>query len=207
MMPAEMTAMTPTPTPLRYSESPAALLDLLQCLTRALRDEARHGAIEHGLLLVHWQVLWFLRAANRYSNTVQTLVAYLGQTKGSVSKSVQLLETRGFLLRRQDMKDKRVMRLELTNMGKDILGSIDAGGNWQHVANHLSQAQVVNAIELLTALLGNWQRVSAGSSFGVCRTCSLFQIETDNQFRCGMTLEPLSSFDSGQICQAHNVPQ
>lgn len=199
--------MTHLPTPLFYRESPAALLDLLQCLTRALRDEVRHGANAHGLLLVHWQVLWFLRAANRYSNTVQTLVAYLGQTKGSVSKSVQLLEARDLLLRQQDTKDKRVMRLELTSLGKDILASIDGAGNWQHAANHLSQVQVVNAIESLTALLGYWQRVSAGSSFGICRTCSLFQIEAENQIRCGMTLEPLSSFDSGQICQAHKVPE
>jgi DNA-binding MarR family transcriptional regulator len=199
--------MTPITTPLRHGESPAALLDLLQCLTRALRDEARQGAVEHGLLLVHWQILWFLRAANRYSNTVQTLVAYLGQTKGSVSKTVQLLESRGLIVRRKDNKDKRVVRLELTNAGKEILDSIDVGGNWQEAASYLSQAQVFAATEALTALLGNWQRVSAASSFGVCRTCSLFCIENDNQFRCGLTLEPLSSFDSGQICQAHKLPK
>lgn len=203
MMPAEMTPISPSSPP-RF-DSPSALLELLQCLTRALRDEARQGAVEHGLLLVHWQVLWFLRAANRYSNTLQTLVAYLGQTKGSVSKTVQLLERRGLLVRRQDDQDRRVMRLELSNAGRTILETIEAGSNWRQAADHLAPHQVVAASAALTALLGNWQQASAGASFGVCRSCSLFQVETDGQFRCGMTLEPLNAFDSGQICQAHQL--
>ncbi len=198
--------MPDSPPPPFDHDSPSALLELLQCLTRALRDEVRQGALAHGLLPVHWQILWFLHIANRYSNTVQTLTAYLGQTKGSVSQTLQLLESRGYLLRRADETDRRVTRLTLTEKGHKVVAAVEAGGRWHNAANELPRQQLGEATRALSALLRNWQQSTAGNSFGVCHSCALLQIEGEQQFRCGMTQETLNTEDLKQICQAHLFP-
>lgn len=183
------------------------LLDLLNCLSRALRDELRQHAVEHGLLRVHWEVLWFLRAANRYSNTLQVLAAYLGQTKGSISQSVQLLETRGLLRREPDTKDRRVTRLTLTDEGRSVLTRIGTDKAWTDAVRALPHAAVADATEALTLLLRHWQQKTGGATFGVCRSCACFQVEAAGRFRCGVTGEPLDKFDSGQICHVHRLAE
>ena len=181
----------------------ATLLELLNCLSRALRDDARQRAVEHGLLRVHWEVLWFLRAANRYSNTLQILAAYLGQTKGSVSQSVQLLQRRGLLRREPDAKDRRVTRLALTDTGRRVLGTIETDSAWADAVQALPRAAVADANIALTMLLRHWQQGTGAATFGVCRSCACFQVEASGRFRCGVTGEPLNNFDSGQICHVH----
>ena len=181
----------------------ASLLELLHCLSRALRDDARQRAVEHGLLRVHWETLWFLRAANRYSNTLQVLAAYLGQTKGSVSQSVKLLERRGLLRREPDAKDRRVTRLALTDVGRSVLAGIETNKVWADAVQALPRAAVTDAGTALTMLLRHWQQETGSATFGVCRSCACFQIEAAGRFRCGVTGEPLNRFDSGQICHVH----
>lgn len=186
---------------------PATLLELLQCLSRALRDDVRQRAVERGLLRVHWEVLWFLRAANRYSNTLQVLAAYLGQTKGSISQTVQLLERRGLLRREPDAKDRRVTRLALTEEGQSVLAGIETGNAWADAVQALPGAEVADATAVLTTLLRHWQRETGGATFGVCRSCAGFQVEAADRFRCGVTGEPLSASDSGQICREHRLAE
>lgn len=181
----------------------AALLDLLQCVGRALQEGARQRAALRGLLNVHWQVLWFLRAANRYSNTLQVLARYLGQTKGSVSQSVQLLERRGYLTRTPDAQDRRVMRLELTAAGESLLGEVETDSAWDNATRTLPRGAAAEASVVLTALLRQWQQAGGGASFGVCRSCAHFQIEGPTRFRCGLTGERLDLADSGKICGEH----
>lgn len=181
----------------------AALLDLLQCVGRALQEGARQRAALRGLLNVHWQVLWFLRAANRYSNTLQVLARYLGQTKGSVSQSVQLLERRGYLRRTPDEQDRRVMRLCLTAAGENLLGEIVTDSAWDNATRILPPGAASEASVVLTTLLRQWQRAGGGASFGVCHSCAHFQIEGPRRFRCGLTGERLDLADSEKICGEH----
>jgi DNA-binding MarR family transcriptional regulator len=184
---------------------PASLLDLLNCLSRALRDDVRRRAVEHGLLRVHWEMLWYLRAANRYSNTLQVLAAYLGQTKGSISQSVQLLERRGLLRRVADIKDRRVTRLMLTKEGRSVLRRIETDKAWADAVQALPRAAVAQATDALTMLLRHRQQETGAATFGVCRSCACFQVEAADRFRCGVTGEPLDTFDSGQICHVHRL--
>lgn len=183
----------------------ATLLELLHCVARALREGARQRAVERGLLNVHWQVLWFLHAANRYSNTLQILAAYLGQAKGSVSQTVQLLERRGYVQRKPDSRDRRVTRLALTAEGMQLLAEIETDSAWDALTRTLPDAKVAEASAVLTALLRHWQQERGGATFGVCRSCSYFQVEAADRFRCGLTGESLNVFDSGQICGEHRI--
>lgn len=162
--------------------------------------------MDAGLLPVHGQVLWFLRAANRYSNTLQVLAEYLGQTKGTVSQTVQLLERKGLVSRAADANDRRVTRLGLTAEGERVLAQVGADSAWSEALQKLGQKDLADATRLLTLLLRNWQRERDGTTFGVCHTCAHFRTEAGDVFRCGLTGESLSDADRERICREHRLP-
>lgn len=86
---------------------------LIERIGALQRSEMRRYALEHGLQMVHLEVLSYLQRCNRYSNTTQALSDFLGQTKGSISQTVGFLEGEGYIKRVQDQNDKRVFHLEL----------------------------------------------------------------------------------------------
>jgi len=71
---------------------------LIERIGRLLSTDA-HAA---GLLPVQWEVLRYLRRANRFSRTPAALTAYLGLTKGTVSQTLRALEGRGLVRKRVD---------------------------------------------------------------------------------------------------------
>jgi DNA-binding MarR family transcriptional regulator len=182
----------------------ARLHALLTCLTRALQNEQRQAAVAGGLLPVQWSILSYLRDANRYSNTPQALAEYLALTKGTVSQSVKLLETRGFLAREADAHDRRVVRLRLTEAGAAQLDS-RADEEWRAAIAQLPARERAAVEKTLATLLRGWQQSRAGRTFGVCRSCRHFCPGAE-QHRCGLTGEALSDADSAKICREHQEP-
>ncbi len=176
---------------------------LLVSITRALQSEQRQHAVGAGLLPVQWAILGYLRDANRYSNTPQALAEFLAQTKGTVSQSLKLLESHGWISRTADPVDRRSVRLALTESGCDRLGD-SADSEWQDVINCLSPAQRAEAEATLARLLAEWQRSRGGRTFGVCRSCRHFQAG-QGEHRCGLTGEALSEADSARICREHEA--
>ncbi|NJN47204.1 MAG: hypothetical protein HC808_12765 [Candidatus Competibacteraceae bacterium] len=57
----------------------------------------------------------------------------------------------------------------------------------------------------LTELLRLVQKNHGSRSFGVCHSCRFFQRESTLNYRCGLTHEPLTEHDSGQICREHEL--
>lgn len=183
---------------------PSTLPQLLNALSRAMQNEQRQAAVGAGLLPVQLAILGYLRAANRYSNTPQCLTEYLGLTKGTVSQSLKILEERGWVVRQADASDRRVVRLALSDTGREVLDSA-ADDAWQAAARHLPSGDQDSLRTLLTRLLASWQLERQGKTFGVCRTCRHFRPgETSHQ--CGLTGEALSDADSTQICREHSLP-
>ena len=180
------------------------LENLLVSTARALQSEQRQQAVAAGLLPVQWSMLSYLRDANRYSNTPQALADYLSMTKGTVSQSLKLLESRGWVMRATDQNDRRVVRLALTDAGQTLLGdAVDT--HWQAAVDHLPESER-QAIEVaLSHLLSNWQQARQGRTFGVCRSCRNF-CPGETQHRCGLTGENLSDGDSMLICREHELP-
>lgn len=180
------------------------LQNLLVCTARALQCEQRQRAVAAGLLPVQWSILSYLREANRYSNTPQALTEYLSMTKGTVSQSLKLLESRGWVSRTKDQQDRRMVRLTLTDAGRIQLGErVDT--DWQIAAKRLPMSER-NAVETaLSHLLCEWQQARGGRTFGVCGSCRHFK-PGEKEHRCGLTGEILSNEDSMQICCEHEEP-
>lgn len=179
------------------------LADLLERIGRLLRGVQHRN---ERLNPAQWEALRYLGRANRYSRTPTALTRYLGATKGTVSQTVIALERKGMVRRMPDSRDRRGVRLALTARGRanlrrdpllEILDDIDPG--------------LFERLEAdLSALLLFLQRRNLHRPFGQCATCRFFRAgdapsESGGPNRCGLTLEPLTDFESAQICAEHEA--
>jgi DNA-binding MarR family transcriptional regulator len=180
------------------------LATVLERLCGVLRTEIRRTGAEQGLLPVHVETLLYLARCNRYSDTPQAVAEYLGSTKGTVSQSLKVLETKKMLVKRTDGADRRVVRLELTPVGRRAANALE-------VPAALGSALASGSVDAsrleedLRGLLRDVQRSADRVSFGVCFSCR-YHLREGAGFRCGLTGEPLEPFERDQICRDHEEP-
>ncbi len=168
----------------------------LERLSSLHRKQMRVAATAEGIQLVHLEILRFLSIANKYSNTAQALCDYLGQTKGSISQSLKLIEEAGHIERKACEKDGRVIRLHLSDAGKTCLKRMEV-----HLLPDLPDDE--KRITVLKELLSDWQNQNSSQGFGQCKTCQFNQSLSGHKFKCGLTGEALSKSDVEKICQEH----
>lgn len=168
----------------------------IERLSSLHRQQMRVVANEVGIQLVHFEILRFLSIANKYSNTAQCLSDYLGQTKGSISQSLKLIEEAGHIERRPCEKDGRVIRLYLTKAGIDCIQKCN-----KKFLPELDPSE--ETVDALKKILQDWQNVNSFKGFGQCKSCK-HNISLDKGlFRCGLTGEKLSQADVQKICLEH----
>lgn len=179
------------------------IYELIECMTALIRSEERKKCTELGLQPVHFQVLNYLSRANKHSDTPAAVANYLGMTRGTVSQSLIILEKKGYIQKKPDVNDKRVVHLRLLEEGAAILKQARPSELFNGATSILATAAPLSPDanvfqEALTAL----QKANQSQSFGVCKTCRNFT-EKDGGFFCELTQQPLSAEDSEQICQEH----
>lgn len=168
----------------------------LERLTSLYKSQVRHAANGEGIQPVHVEILQYLSLCNRYSNTAQALSEYLGQTKGSISQSLKLLEKEGYVERHRCPDDKRVTRLYLTpkaNASMERVGKL--------LMPNLGEA--VEATDAVKSLLREWQLNNNHQGFGQCQSCRFNQPLAKDKFQCGLTGEALTKIEVKQICREH----
>lgn len=186
------------------SDSANQVSDLLERIGRLLRG-IRHRN-EH-LNPAQWEALRYLGRANRYSRTPTALTHYLGATKGTVSQTLIALERKGLVRRTADPRDRRGVRLGLTSRGRSHLHRDPMA----HLIEGVDPALIARLDADLRELLIQLQKRNRQRPFGQCGTCRFFRAgdapeELGGPNRCGLTLEPLSHPESGQICAEHERP-
>lgn len=190
-------------------ESPAAVAlhftELTLQLAELLLHEMHRFAALHRMDIVHLRALLFLERANRYSNTLVGLTDYLGLTKGTVSKSVALLEQAGHLRRTLDSHDRRLQHLTLTDSGEDIVDRLLAHLRLGDIARHMGLPQTQQATQMLRHVLSTCQRLNQRRSFGICQGCRHHQ-RTPNGGFCGLTQQPLDEDQSQRLCREFASP-
>ncbi len=185
--------------------SAESIHNTLERLCNLLRVEAREAGAAAGLLPIQFEALHYLVQCNRYSNTVQGVSEFLGQTKGTVSKTVAVLEDRGLIERIADSEDRRVVHLIATVAGKRMLKKVVPAG-FLLKALAVSKGRQVEVLDrALKDLLLAAQRVRASKSFGACKSCR-FNEQADGRFKCGLTGEALAARETEMICREHEYP-
>ncbi len=180
--------------------------DYLERLCTLLRAGVRTAGTQVGLQPIHVQTLRYLALCNRYSDSPMALTEFLGQTKGTVSQSVKLLEAKGLVSKDADIGDRRVVHLGLTDRGAAVLRDLGADQGLEVMMAPLEDADRANLNEALERLLRVMQRANDFKTFGPCGTCR-FNQSVSNGSRCGLTGDLLSDTDLSRICREHAYPE
>ncbi len=182
------------------------LTGLIERLGAVLHARTRRRGAEFGLQPVHLQVLDYLSRCNRFSNTAAAVAAYLQVTKGTLSQSLKLLQGRGLVQRRPDAEDRRVVRLSLTDEGREVLVICGADDSLERAVALFQPAAVGTAVSVLAGCLRELQREAGFDGFGECRSCRHLQRPGTDGYRCGLTGESLQVGETLQLCQEHAWP-
>ena len=175
---------------------------IIERVANLLRNEDRFQGHAFGLQPIHLQVLNYLSLCNRYSDTPAAVTDYIGQTKGTVSQSLLVLEEKGFIQKYVDQEDRRVVHLSLSRAGENVIRKTNPPTLLTRAIKHLTASERETLDESLMQLLQGLQRAGDSRSFGVCRTCRFFE-QKGKTFRCGLTLEPLREPETRKICREH----
>jgi MarR family transcriptional repressor of emrRAB len=176
---------------------------LLERLAALIHQSVRDDAARHGLLPIHLLILAYLNRANRYSALPIAIAEYFGITRGTVSQSLAILESRGLVRKARDGRDGRRVHLSLTDASQALLAQ-----TW---ASRLEAAIDTQALDqetleqALRSLLTGLQRLNGQRAFGVCRGCAHF-LDDASGHRCGLTGEPLLEEQTRRICREWRAP-
>ncbi|MDJ0756177.1 MAG: MarR family winged helix-turn-helix transcriptional regulator [Ardenticatenaceae bacterium] len=178
-----------------------AVFEYLERIEAVIRAEAWQVGRLYNLQPIQLQMLAYLGRCNRYSNNPAAVTAYFQLTKGTVSQSLKVLESRGYIARRADTQDKRKVILSLTEEGQTVVDAAYPPPLFRAI--NLNEADEERLTDQLQGLLHRLQRANQLETFGICHTCRYFQTEGDAQFRCGLTQEVLHSHEADLICREH----
>lgn len=188
-------------------ETPAMELhDYLERLCNLLRGQARRAVADLGLQPVQLEALNYLSRCNRYSNTPLAVAEYLGSTKGTVSQTLKVLESRGLVDKVTDVADRRVVHLVLTPRARELLAGAVPATILRQAAAGPEGPDIKVLVAGLRLLLRRIQAANGHRSFAVCATCR-YNERNPNGSRCGLTREPLSEPDLNLICREHAFPE
>ena len=178
---------------------------VLERFSSLLKSEYRTSLQEYKMQPVHFEVLQYLSVCNRYSNTPKAVTEYLGQTKGTVSQSLILLEAKGLIKKQANKNDKRVVNLALTAKGKGILNKILPSPSLSLTSELLTKKEFEETERLLISLLKKYQQANDFKMFGQCSTCIHNNKLKSGSYLCNLTKEPLSKLELEKICIEHEI--
>lgn len=178
------------------------LYDYVERLSEVQRVSMRQSAAKYDLLPVQVQALHYLSLCNKFSDTPMGVTEYLGQTKGTVSQTLKVLERKGFLFKKPDASDKRLTHLELTNSGRKLLSQIIPPPNFTRAINILDDQQTTSFTTHISLLLTQLLQENKLKTFGICMTCEHNQKRDGTHF-CALLNVKLSFDDTQRICREH----
>lgn len=178
------------------------LFILIERLANLLRQETRLEGQSLGLQPVQQEALYYLSTCNRYSDTTLAVTDFLGLTKGTVSQSLKILESKALIIKVKDKSDKRITHLKVTETGRDFLMKTCPPHKFTDAISSLSTDEQHGTKALLRKVLSNYQQSTGRVAFGVCHRCQYNQ-PTSEGILCGLTKEKLSSQDVTLICREY----
>lgn len=159
-----------------------------------------------GLNPAQWEALRYFQRANRYSRSPSALAKYLRTTKGTASQTLKALETKGLVARVPHPRDRRGVLLELTQAGADTLKRDPL--SQVEKCSALLDGEVDAARDVLRQLVQGLEASLGACGFGVCESCNHLRDECTAEaenYRCGLTGEPLAPLDIKKICVNHSA--
>jgi len=172
-------------------------------LAELLKVGARQAGAAHGLQPVQLEVLNYLSACNKYSDTPMAVTEYLGQTKGTVSQTIKTLEKKELVIKTADENDKRISHIAVTPLGREILNEHLPTEMFVNACSTLSNPAQEQVLSALTSLLTSVIKSNNMKTFGTCYSCRHNHKHDDESYFCNLLKEPLRDSDVLLICREH----
>ncbi|MCM2679549.1 MarR family winged helix-turn-helix transcriptional regulator [Echinimonas agarilytica] len=172
----------------------------LERLANLFRSESKEAMGQLGLQPVHLEALSYLNICNRYSDTPQAVTDYLGSTKGTVSQTLKILESKHLIEKVKDPDDKRVVHLKLTVDGQHCIDNCYPPEGFGKVLEEFDETAATALNKQLKQILASYQSQAGREGFGVCQQCH-YNRSTSHGFQCGLTEDVLSEHDATLICR------
>ena len=179
------------------------IYDYVERLSELLRIDSRKAGAAFGLQPVQLEVLHYLSICNRYSDTSMAVTEYLGQTKGTVSQTLKVLERKGLLSKQLDENDKRISHLQVSSKGKRLLNNTIPTTLFVKACEVLSDKKQSEIVSSLKQLLITLLQANKMKTFGVCHSCRYNGKTEDGGYFCNLVQQPLSADDIQLICREH----
>jgi len=125
-------------------------------------------------------------------------------TKGTVSQSLSILESKGYLVKVPDGTDKRVIHLVLTEKGQSLVDSSLPPESLKQGLQLMPPSQRDDLLAGLKKLLNSMQSARDFRPFGTCRTCGYLETEEEGQ-KCTLTNLSLREHELDQLCREHVI--
>lgn len=180
---------------------------LLERLASLLRSESRQLLLKFGLQPVQFEALHYLSICNRYSNTPMAVTEFLGQTKGTVSQTLKVLEKKKLLEKSVDLNDRRVTRLVLTKSGRDLVKKLLPSPILGSACELMGDEALQATNSSLSSLLYYIQSANNFKTFGQCDTCRHNMKNDSDEYHCGLTKESLTKREISLSCREHQPKQ
>lgn len=178
----------------------------LERLGALLRNETRQQLSDHGLQPVQFEALHYLSLCNRYSDTPMGVTEFLGQTKGTVSQTLKVLEKRDLIQKVSDEKDRRGTHLKMTEQGRQLVTDILPLSLVQQASDKMPEDEIAGINATLQQVLRRLQQANQCRPFGLCESCIHNKTLDNGDYFCGLTKEVLQPLEVKKICREH-VPQ
>lgn len=110
---------------------------------------------KEGLTLTHWRVLAFLK--NEDDLTINALAEATMTEQSTLSRSLKVLEARGFILRQVNTQDSRSVHIHLLSQGRQMFETIIAQALVieAQVTQGVSQEEAENVRNVLKRIIEN----------------------------------------------------
>ena len=181
------------------------IYNYIERINNLLRTDSRQKIVEYGLQPIQLEALHYLSICNKYSDTPKAVTEYLGQTKGTTSQTLNVLEKKKYLLKESDADDKRVTHLIVTNLGLKILDECIPTPKFIRACEEISKDTQKEVVAALNKLLLSFIQTNQIQTFGVCSSCRFHQKNKDGSSFCGLVKEAISSLDTEKICREHQA--
>lgn len=179
------------------------IYNCLERLSELLRVDSRQVIAEHGLQPVQLEVLHYLSICNRFSDTPMAVTDYLGQTKGTVSQTLKVLEKKELLSKKTDKNDKRISHLIVSNKGKRLLKNTIPTPMLSKASSALPERKLKEIESSLKLLLISLQQENDIKTYGVCHSCRYNIKNEDGDYYCKLVKQSLSAEEINLICKEH----
>lgn len=181
------------------------IYNYMERINNLLRTDSRQKIVEYGLQPIQLEALHYLSICNKYSDTPKAVTEYLGQTKGTTSQTLNVLEKKKYLIKQSDESDKRVTHLKVTSLGLEILEECIPTPKFINACEQLSENTQTEVTEALNKLLSSFIKTNDLQSFGVCHSCRFHQVNKDNDYFCGLVKESIPMGEITKICREHEA--